>query len=298
MIAITDMEQENYQWENDPRIKRKAGGTTLLLFSAVVAMLFLFAMTPPNPPYTDPGGMEIVLGTDAIGMNEVFEPVKSGAPNDNAQEEEEQPVAAQPDVADKPAEILTSDIPDAPEVKADPKPAIKPVTEKPKVEKPVENTKPAENPQPKSNPNFEFKKNPGSGQGQGSGAGSDPNGTVYSKGTGWTPGDQGDPNGDPNSKTFTGTDGSGTGWSLEGGSLKSLNVRHIETQKSGKVVVKIVVDGSGKVVEALPGQRGSTLTDAIILEHCRKMALDNAKFSENADKPRREGYLTFVFKVE
>lgn len=117
------------------------------------------------------------------------------------------------------------------------------------------------------------------------------------KGNTGTSGNQGDPNGDPNSKNL---EGISTGSGTVGGGLGSRGVLNSprvseNSQKSGKVVLKVCVDGTGKVVSAEYTQRGSTTSDSQL----KAAAIRNAKkwrFNKGAiDK--QCGTITYNFKV-
>lgn len=137
-----------------------------------------------------------------------------------------------------------------------------------------------------------------------------------SQGTGSGTGDQGDPNGDPNSKYY-GKNGSGTGtgsgdgtgtdsgpgkggisFTLAGRKMVRTPQINDRSQETGKVVVDITVDKDGKVVNAIPGGRGSTTTSSLLFRLAKDAAL-KARFSdspEGADIQR--GTITFVFVVQ
>lgn len=117
------------------------------------------------------------------------------------------------------------------------------------------------------------------------------------KGNTGKPGSQGDPNGDPNSNILEGiTTGSGR----VGGGLGNRGVLHeprIEdnSQKTGRVVISVCVDKSGKVVKADYTQKGSTTTDSQLRDIARKAALQ-FKFT-SADVEEQCGTITVDFKV-
>lgn len=68
-------------------------------------------------------------------------------------------------------------------------------------------------------------------------------------------------------------------------------------QQAGKVVVTIKVDQYGKVLEAVPGAPGTTVTDKTIWEAARKAALDS-RFNMSSDAPVvQEGTITYVFSL-
>ena len=64
------------------------------------------------------------------------------------------------------------------------------------------------------------------------------------------------------------------------------------------MVVKIKVDQYGKVLEAVPGAQGTTVTDKTLWEAAKKAAL-NASFNMSSDAPAvQEGTITYIFKLE
>jgi hypothetical protein len=68
-------------------------------------------------------------------------------------------------------------------------------------------------------------------------------------------------------------------------------------QVSGKIVVKIMVNKNGEIVNALPGQRGTTISDQRLWEKCR-LAVLGARFNSLDSAPEVQiGYVTFNFKV-
>ena len=83
------------------------------------------------------------------------------------------------------------------------------------------------------------------------------------KGDSGTPGNQGDPNGDPNASNLDGiSTGSGDiGGNLGGRGVLSKPVIKDKSQKTGDVNLKVCVDGSGKVISAVYTQGGSTTND-------------------------------------
>lgn len=66
----------------------------------------------------------------------------------------------------------------------------------------------------------------------------------------------------------------------------------------GKVVVKIVVNRSGKVISAVPGAPGTTISDKSLRESARKAAL-GAQFNVSQSAPEaQEGTITYIFRVK
>lgn len=90
----------------------------------------------------------------------------------------------------------------------------------------------------------------------------------------------------------------GTGWDLKGRSLLKKPDRMTDSEEEGIVVVEIVVDENGKVIEATAGARGSTTTSSKLYAKARGAAKE-AKFSKSPDGIKEQrGTYTFVFTLE
>jgi outer membrane biosynthesis protein TonB len=111
------------------------------------------------------------------------------------------------------------------------------------------------------------------------------------------PGNQGDPDGDPNAGKL---EGISTGAGMVGGGLGNRGVVTIpkindRSQKEGKVVINVCVDKAGKVLSADFTQRGSTTTDPTLV----RLATDNARLWKfmPGDTDRQCGTITYQFKL-
>lgn len=113
-------------------------------------------------------------------------------------------------------------------------------------------------------------------------------------------GDQGNPDGDPNSKAYY-----GTGKCLDGdgnyllGGRKALNKeREIpKCNETGIVVVKIVVNQQGKVIQAYPGIKGTTNTAPCLIQPAKVAALAT-KFNSDPKAPSKQiGSIVYEFKL-
>ena len=118
------------------------------------------------------------------------------------------------------------------------------------------------------------------------------------KGKTGTSGNQGDPGGDPNSNVL---EGISTGSGKVGGGLGSRGVLASpkvtdNSQKTGRVVVKVCVDSTGKVISAKFTQGGSTTTDSRLRAVAEKNAL-RWKFSKGT-MDKQCGTITYDFKVQ
>jgi outer membrane biosynthesis protein TonB len=125
-------------------------------------------------------------------------------------------------------------------------------------------------------------------------------GDALGKGKGETgkPGNQGDPGGDPDASRLEGiSSGSGmVGGGLSNRGVVSEPVIRDNSQKTGRIVVKVCVDSNGDVTSADYTQAGSTTTDS----HLKSIAITSAKkfrFSRSSiDK--QCGTITIDFKVK
>lgn len=111
-------------------------------------------------------------------------------------------------------------------------------------------------------------------------------------------GNQGKAGGDPNSKRYDGTPGTGgMGYSLSGRSASALPKPTYNSNKQGKVVVRIWVDREGNVVKAEPGYKGTTATDEGLRRKAKEAAMQ-AKFTPSKDAPELQvGTITYDFRT-
>lgn len=297
-----------FQQQEEAFKKRKtlwAVLSTLLLHISIILILFFSILRTPIPPFEDnAGGMAVNFGFDAEGMGETQPFSYNPGPMENSQ------AAAQSSAPVTPAseETLTQDNEETdvsvPKVE-DPKPVKKPETNalfKP-TSKPANTTttttkattteSPA--PQPTTDPNALFTK----------GAFGKPNNST-GDGTGNKAGDQGKPDGDPNSKNYLGDGGFGDspgagglgngGFSLAGRKKVSLPAP-TQCNSQGKVVVAIKVDKAGKVTEATFKRFASTVFDDCNVNNALNAAR-KATFNPDSNAPDvQEGTITYIYKV-
>ena len=234
------------------------------------------------------GGIAVNFGNTDVGSGDIqpTEPIES-AP---APEEVPEEVVEESSVSDD--ELATQDIEDAPviEKKKDKKPTeVKKEVKKPKKETPK--PKPVEKKPDASTKNAldSFLNGPKSSGAKTGGEGNDNQS-----------GDKGDPNGDPNAKSYY---GNGKGLDGDGnyrlGGRKALNKeRKIpDCNETGTVVVKIIVNQSGKVVQALPGIKGTTNTAPCLMGPAKRAALAT-KFNSDSKAPSKQtGSIVYTFKL-
>jgi hypothetical protein len=249
----------------------------MLLF---VLICYLLVIGMPNQEFGT-GGMVVNYGTSIEGMGTDYMNVDEPSVDLNANNTPPDKVVPDksPDVtpsAEKSNDdVVTQDNEDAPSV----------VT-KDKKSTAISTTPVTKDSKPVVNPNALYKgkkSNTSTGQGDG---------------TSNVPGNQGSINGDPLAPNY-GEGGSGFG-DLNLPNRQYVSRPRIEDngQITGKIVVKIFVNKNGEIANALPGQRGTTISDRKLWEKCR-LAVLAARFNSLDSAPDvQEGYVTFNFKVD
>jgi outer membrane biosynthesis protein TonB len=118
------------------------------------------------------------------------------------------------------------------------------------------------------------------------------------KGETGKPGNQGDPNGDPNASNLEGiSTGSGDiGGNLGGRGVLYKPVIKDKSQKTGNVMLKVCVDENGRVVSAVYTQGGSTTSDPDL----KRTAIAGAKKYkfEKSSLDKQCGTIKIKFRVE
>jgi len=114
-------------------------------------------------------------------------------------------------------------------------------------------------------------------------------------------GNQGAPEGSPDSKIRgegSGTGNKGISYNLGGRGSQLLPPPRYNYQGEGRVVVEVSVDRAGNVVQALPGVKGSTTLDEYLLNAAKEAAL-KAKFEPDPDAPSvQKGTITYNFVLK
>ncbi len=113
-------------------------------------------------------------------------------------------------------------------------------------------------------------------------------------------GDKGQPDGDPYARTYYGAPGTGSGtggFGLSGRShVKGGQVKQ-DCNQEGRVVVQIVVNRQGQVIQATPGVRGTTNNDPCLLEPARKTALMHSWNPDLKAPEQQIGFVVVNFKL-
>jgi TonB family protein len=283
------------QEENRNRII--AAITALAILTLLILLFILIKLITPNPPFPPSGGgggQELALGMMDVG-NDNVDYGQMGTVTDVVAETKTEDVPAE-----KSENILTD--PEGEVIKVD---ETKPETkENTTVIKPV--TTPTEKPKEKTEAEKlaeKFKKNagkPGGGigdndkEGQSGSLEGDPfkNGTGgHGTGTGGGEGDGIGPGSGPGKGPGFGNK---YGVDLKGRAVIQPPQLPKDTKEEGKVVVEIIVNSNGDVIEANPNGRGTT-TNSPVLKQKAKKAAEATKFNVDGKFEEQRGTITIVF---
>lgn len=114
------------------------------------------------------------------------------------------------------------------------------------------------------------------------------------------PGDKGQADGDPYASSYYGSPGSGSGtggYGLNGRSLASRGKEQQNCNEEGRVVVRIVVDRNGRVIDATPGVKGTTNNHPCLLEPARKTAFLHQWNPDSKAPSQQVGFVVVNFKL-
>lgn len=286
----------------DTRHKKKSFTLTTLLLSALLLLLFYIGLTYLDPPIEN--GIAVNFGTMEYGSGEVqpTERVRSEPREVESQPEpQEFTEPAEPEetvVEEAPVEeVLTSD--DAETIKLRQQQEAKRKAEeeaqkaKAEAERIAREKREAEE---RKHREQEAKKKSvdaligGIGKSDGTATGSE--------GDDDRAGDKGQPDGDPYATSYYGSPGTGTGgYGLSGRALADNGKVRQECNEEGRVVVRIVVDRSGKVIKAEPGVKGTTNNAPCLLEPARKTAMLH-RWNPDSNAPAQQiGFVVVNFKL-
>ena len=273
MIEYRRQEENNYP-------KAYAISTGIMIVFLVISFFIIASRVEPD---TGTGGIIVNYGTSEFGMGDDYMSVEEPSTSPDANNTSPDKVIVDnntsadvsSEVTDK--AIATQNNEDAPEIVTKAKSTAK----SPTVSVPAKDNKPAVN----QNALYKGKKNDGLGKGDG---------------TSTVAGNQGSANGDPLSPDY-GEGGSGNGsYALELKSRKftNLSIPKDNGQKYGKVAVRIYVDKNGIVVNAIPGVKGTTLSDKDIWEKCRIAVIGSSLNKLESAPDVQIGVVMFNFKVK
>jgi outer membrane biosynthesis protein TonB len=278
------------------RNKGIVGATLIHLVALAVLLLFGFS-TPPVPEQDE--GILVNFGTDMTGMG-FIEPSAM-----DSQEAIPPPLPATPSPSEE-EPLLTQNTEEAPVVKK-----VDPETEKRRLEQietdrirrqqiETERVRRAEEEAERKRVEAEQQRQADIiNRTKNALAGSKNAGTSStSEGIAGGAGNQGVPTGSVDSQNRG--DGSGLGtkgisYNLEGRGIQRLPLPKYDYQQGGIVVVDVLVDRTGRVVQATPGAKGSTILDDYLLRAAQTAAME-AQFDAKPDAPlNQKGSITYNF---
>lgn len=113
-------------------------------------------------------------------------------------------------------------------------------------------------------------------------------------------GDKGQLDGDPYAASYFGDPGTGSGgvgYGLNGRGRATYQKLKQDCNESGMVIVKIVVNRNGNVIEAVPGVKGTTNTAQCLLDPAKKIALSH-KWQSDSNAPAKQiGFVKVNFNL-
>lgn len=278
------------------RIKGIAG---TILFHACLLLLLLFLALRTPLPLPGEEGVFVNLGNDETGMG-LDQQVDQAAPEKVPRPEQTQTKSED--------DYLVQDIEEAPAIekkKPEPKkkePEKKVQEPKPEPVKEVQKTEPLPEEKPKIIQKAMYK-----------GSGTDKKGGQ--EGVTGQPGDQGVLNGTPGANVYTGQPGAGNGtgigagtgtgqgdgpgngiaYSLGNRGYLSLHKPSYDSKEQGKVVVTIKVDRKGNVISAIPGAKGTNVSDQSLWQLAKDAALRSKFEADAAAADVQVGTITYNF---
>ena len=286
----------------DTRHKKKSFTLTTLILSALLLLLFYIGLTYLDPPIEN--GIAVNFGTMDFGSGEVQpkekvrsepkevepQPVKQVQPQETVEETtEEEPVE----------KVLTSETEETIKIKQQQEAKRKADEAAKKAQAEAERVaKEKREAEERLKQEQDAKKKSldaligGIGKSDGT--------TTGSEGDDNRAGDKGQPDGDPYATTYYGAPGSGSGtggYGLNGRTLVSNGKVQQECNEDGRVVVRIVVDRTGRVIEATPGVKGTTNNAQCLLDPAKKTALLH-KWNLDSNAPAQQiGFVVVNFKL-
>jgi colicin import membrane protein len=282
-----------------PSEKGKGLAGTIVIHLLLLLLFVFFAFTVPAPPDMEEGIL-VNFGTDETGLG-LIEPSPPAV-----QEETSPPVPAATAVKTKDEPLLTQNSEEAPEVKKVDPEAEKKKREKIEADKKIKEEREAEKIR-KAQEEAERKRIEAEQKRQADITNRTKNALANSKNAGTSStgegiaggqGNQGVPTGSVDSRERGpggGLGDKGISYNLQGRGFQKLPNPKYDYQGEGRVVVEVSVDRQGKVVQAVPGTKGSTTLDEYLLKVAKDAALE-ARFEVKQDAPAiQKGTITYNF---
>ena len=247
---MTSLQQKHAEFERQKNVKALSY-TTIITIGIFLLFLISWTIPQPVPPPIDEG-IEVNLGNSETGMGDV-PPQIPGEMSNQEQTTVAAPQTTQAEAETNP-EVADNNEADAPVIHTSPKPEVKKNTDKPdnttvqkSTNKPVVNTPPKV-----VKPKAVY----GGGKSNtGTGNNADSYNNARDQGIAGGKGDQGKPNGNPNSDSYTGNGGSGKGGLAYSSNLANRGVIYSPKNlqfgnDNGKIFVNVQVNSAGKVIKA------------------------------------------------
>jgi outer membrane biosynthesis protein TonB len=272
-----------------PSERRKGIVGTLSIHLAVLALLLVLGFSAAPPPKAEEGIL-VNFGTDETGMG-LIEPSPPAV-----QEETSPPLTSDASKNTKEDALLTQNTEEAPTVKkVDPeadkkhREVLKAERDR-KVQEEIERKKIEADQKRKADITNKTKNALANSKNAGT--------TSTGEGVTGGKGNQGVPTGAVDSQNRgegSGLGDKGISYNLQGRGFQKLPLPKYDYQGEGKVVVEVSVDRSGKVVQAVPGIKGSSTLDEYLLKVAKDAALE-AQFEVKPDAPLiQKGTITYNF---
>lgn len=287
------MSSSSYRWKNDDKAsQRKAlAATVAVQFLLLFALLFNGFVTPLPLP----GEQGIAVSFGAANAGRGGSPLVTATPQPPPH-----PQPSAPNPPQEAASLLTQDFEEAPTIDSKSQPTRQPQqptktdSRAPETPAPPQKEPPRQVDQASLFPGAPQPEQ-GTGIGDGGAAGNqgDPNAPLY---TGKPGGKGGE--GQSGAGRGRGAGGNGISYSLNGRTALQLPPPDYPKQRGGRVVVKVWVNRDGRVLQAEPGEPGSTTFDQSLLEAAKKAALQ-AQFDVTANAPEvQTGSITYIFQLK
>jgi outer membrane biosynthesis protein TonB len=274
----------------------------VIIHLTVLSVLIVFGFSVPPPPEPEEGIL-VNFGFDETGTG-LIEP---SAPA--MQEETSPPLPSQSVVNSKEDPLLTQNTEDAPEVKKVDPEAEKKRREQIEYEKirraelETERKRKEQEEAERKRIEAEQKRQADITNRTREALANSRNAGTTSQGEGITggAGNQGSPNGSVDSQNRReggGLGDNGISYDLQGRGFQKLPLPKYDYQGEGKVVVEVSVDRSGKVIQAVPGIKGSNTLDEYLLRVAKDAAME-AQFEVKSDAPLiQKGTITYNFVLK
>ena len=267
----------------DTRHKKKSLIITVLIHVVILILLFFLGMSYLDPPIEQ--GIAINFGSTETGSGNI-QPTNAIISTPKQAE----PEPATQSKSEIKEEVVTQNTEDAPVIKKEE--TQKEQNSTPKKEEPKKETPKKPDPTPDKSTSDALDNLINGPKSDGISKGGEGNDTK--------PGDKGNPEGDPNAKSYYGT---GKGLDGDGnyllGGRKALNKEKFvqDCNEAGTVVVSIEVDRSGKVTHATAGVRGTTNNSKCLLDPAKRAALAT-RFNSDEEAPTKQiGKIIYRFKL-